>query len=201
MSGAAVAVEGLKGVDKIWHLRQAPLLKGFSLPDLTAIARICSDRIYSKGEVIFSEEDVADSICILNRGCVRISVVNAASGREKIIALFKTGDIFGENILGNPRKRSVQATAHDECWVSVLSRDHFLRLLSLKPGLALNMIEILTHQLTEAREDIGALSFLDTRTGLPRCSSSSPTVMASARLRINAWSSSRFPFPTISWLA
>ena len=133
MSGAAVAVEGLKGVDKIWHLRQAPLLKGFSLPDLTAIARICSDRIYSKGEVIFSEEDVADSICILNRGCVRISVVNAASGREKIIALFKTGDIFGENILGNPRKRSVQATAHDECWVSVLSRDHFLRLLSLKP--------------------------------------------------------------------
>ena len=63
---------------------------------------------------------------------------------------------------GNMRSAKVQATAHEECWVSVVSRDNFLRMMSLKPELALNLIEILTQKLTEAREDIGALSFLDT---------------------------------------
>ena len=71
MSVAALRFEELEGADRIWHLRQAVLLKGLSVPDLTAISRICSDRIYSKGEVIFSQDDVADAIFILNRGCVR----------------------------------------------------------------------------------------------------------------------------------
>ncbi len=161
MSVAALRFEELEGADRIWHLRQAVLLKGLSVPDLTAISRICSDRIYSKGEVIFSQDDVADAIFILNRGCVRISVVHP-KGREKIIGLFKTGDVFGENILGQQKRRKVQATAHDECWVSAVSRDNFLRMMSLKPGLALNLIEILVQKLAEAQEDIGALSFLDT---------------------------------------
>lgn len=161
MSGVALRYEELQGVDKVWHLRQAVLLKGLSVPDLTAIAQICSDRIYSKGEVIFAEADAADAIYILNRGCVSLSVVHA-SGREKIISLFKTGDVFGESVLGRYRKRKVQATAHEECWVSAISRDNFLRVISLKPGLALNLVEILTDKLAEAREDIGALSFLDT---------------------------------------
>ena len=161
MSGAALRFEELQGVDKIWHLRQATLLKGLSVPDLSTIAQICSDRLYSKGELIFSQEDPADSIFILNRGCVRVAVVNP-SGREKIIGLFKTGDVFGENILGVQQKRNAQATAHQECWTSIITRDDFLRLVSHKPSLALNLIEILTTKLGEARDDIGALSFLDT---------------------------------------
>ena len=161
MSGAALRFEDLQGVDKIWHLRQAALLKGLSVRDLTVISRICTDRVYSKGEVIFYQDDPADSLFILNRGCVRVSVVNP-NGREKIIGLFKTGDIFGENLMGPHKRRQVQATAHEECWASVLTRENFLRLVHEKPALALNLIEILTEKLSEAREDIGALSFLDT---------------------------------------
>ena len=63
--------------------------------------------------------------------------------------------MFGENIFGNQGKRSVQGTAHDDCWV--------LSVMSLMPRLALNLIEILTHKLSEARGDIGALSFLDAK--------------------------------------
>lgn len=160
MSGAALRYEELQGVDRIWHLRQASLLKGLSAPDLHTVANLCSDRLYSKGEVIFYQDDPAQSLFILNRGCVRISVVNP-NGREKIIGLFQTGDIFGENLLAQ-RRRQVQATAHDECWVSIITREDFARLIQEKPALALNLIEILTRKLGDARDDIGALSFLDT---------------------------------------
>lgn len=161
MSGAALRFEELQSVDKIWHLRQAALLRGLSPSDLAAISNLCSDRLYAKGDVIFHQDDPADSLFILNRGCVRVSVVNS-NGREKIIGLFKTGDIFGENLLGAQKRRCLQAAAHEECWVSILTRENFLRLLSEKPSLALNLIEILSQKLSEAREDIGALSFLDT---------------------------------------
>ncbi|MFQ5740817.1 MAG: Crp/Fnr family transcriptional regulator [Acidobacteriota bacterium] len=161
MNGASLRSEELQGVDRVWHLRQAPLLKGLSVHDLTAIASLCSDWVYPKGEVIFHQEDPSDSLFILNRGCVRVSVVNS-SGREKIIGLFKTGDIFGENLLGAKHTRQVQATAHEECWVSIMTGENFLHLVGQKPALALNLIEILTQKLSEAREDIGALSFLDT---------------------------------------
>ncbi len=160
MSGAALRFEELQGVDRIWHLRQASLLKGLSVPDLSTVASLCSDRLYSKGEVIFYQDDPAKSLFILNRGCVRISVVNP-NGREKIIGLFQTGDIFGENLLAQ-RRRQVQATAHEECWVSIITRDDFARLIQEKPALAMNLIEILTRKLGDARDDIGALSFLDT---------------------------------------
>ncbi len=160
MNGAALRFEELQGVDRLWHLRQAVLLKGLSVRDLSTVASLCSDRLYAKGEVIFYQDDPATSLFILNRGCVRISVVNP-NGREKIIGLFQTGDIFGENLLTQPQ-RQVQATAHDECWVSIITRENFLRLIKEKPALAFNLIEILTMKLGEAREDIGALSFLDT---------------------------------------
>lgn len=161
MNGAALRLEELQGLDKIWHLRQAGLLRGLSPGDLAAFASLCSDRIYSKGEVIFHQDDAADSLFILNRGCVRVSVVHSG-GREKIIGLFQTGDLFGENILGPQKRRHLQAIAHEECWVSMISRENFLRLVGEKPALTLNLIEILSQKLSEAREDIGALSFLDT---------------------------------------
>ncbi len=160
MSGAALRYEELQGVDRLWHFRQSSLLKGLTVRDLSTFVGLCSDRLYAKGEVIFYQDDPADSLFILNRGCVRISVVNP-NGREKIIGLFQTGDIFGENLLAQ-RRRHVQAAAHDECWVSTIAREDLLRLIQDKPALSLNLIEILTRKLGEARDDIGALSFLDT---------------------------------------
>ena len=117
MSGTALRSEELQGVDRIWHLRQAVLLKGLSVPDLAAIAQICSDRIYSKDEVIFSQDDVADAIFILNRGCVRISVVNPM-GREKIVGLFKTGDLFGEIFSPFRKMKSPGPASSTQLWAA-----------------------------------------------------------------------------------
>ena len=160
MTSSALGLEELGDVDKIWHLRQATLFSGLSLHDLDGVAAICSDHVHAKGDVIFYQDDVADSLYILNRGSVRVSLIND-NGRERIINLLRTGDIFGEDLFGLRRQRQVQATAHEECWTSKITRENFRRLLIQKPRLTLNLVEILTHKLTEARQDIGDRSFLD----------------------------------------
>ena len=66
-------------------------MDGLALSDTQAIVSICRDRIYLKEEVIFDQGDPADSLFLLNRGCVRISVRNIHD-REKILVY-----VFSEN--------------------------------------------------------------------------------------------------------
>lgn len=161
MNSSALGWEALGDVDKVWHLRQATLLSGLSRRDLDTVVAICSDHVHAKGEVIFYQNDPADGLYILNRGSVRVSLMND-QGRERIINVLRPGDIIGEDLLGPGSHRQVQATAHEECWTSKITGENFRRLLVEKPRLAFNLIGILTHKLTDARQDIGNRSFLDT---------------------------------------
>lgn len=160
MSTAPVECEELRDADKLWHLRQSPLMEGLSFQDLTAVANLCSDRVYAKGEVIFHPGDSASVLFILNRGSVRVSM-ERPGGKRKIVGLLKNGDVFGQDLLGLQEHHPVQATAHQESWVSLIPRQHLLELLVEQPVLSVNFIRILIQKLSEAQEDIAALSFLD----------------------------------------
>src|SRR2546423_8795073 len=49
---------------------------------------------YRKGEVIFAQGDVADSIYYLQRGRVKV-VVLSEQGKEAVVGLIEAGPIFG----------------------------------------------------------------------------------------------------------
>ncbi len=166
MSMAQVRCEELVSVDRVWHLRQSGLFDGLVLSDLNAVLSACRDRIYTKGEIIFDDGDPADSLFILNRGYVRISVVSPQS-REKILGLYTAG-ILGENVLGPNEFFQARATAHEESWVSIISRDQFAILIQQRVPIALNYARILSQRLLEAQEDIKSHSFLDTEHRLGR---------------------------------
>ena len=166
MSTAQVRCEELVSVDRVWHLRQTGLTDGLPLTDLNAVLSACIDRIYSKGEVIFDQGDPVDSLFILNRGCIRISAVNS-DDREKILAIYTSG-ILGENLLGPKEHFEARATAHEESWVSIVSREQFLILIQQRVAIALNYAKILSQRLLEAREDIKSHSFLDTECRLAK---------------------------------
>lgn len=161
MSIAHLHSEQLEAVDRIWHLRQTLLLEGLSVSDLNAIASVCRDRIYSKGEVIFHQGDPVEFLYILNRGFVRVSLVTS-DDREKILGVFRAGDVFGENVLGPDQYCQMQTVAHEECWVSMISRQQFFRLVEQRVSIALNYVKILNQKLLEAREELATHSFFDT---------------------------------------
>ena len=166
MSTVQVRCEELVSVDRVWHLRQAGLMDGLPLSDLNAVLSACIDRVYAKGEVVFDQGDPVDSLFILNRGCIRISAVNPDS-REKILAIYSSG-ILGENLLGSEKHFEARATAHEESWVSIISRQQFLHLIQQRVAIALNYAKILNRRLVEAREDIKSHSFLDTESRLAK---------------------------------
>lgn len=161
------AEESLANADKLWHLQQTELAHGLSFLDLNRLAGHAMDRIYPQDEILFRPGERADSLFIVNRGTVRLSLGNA-TGREKILGIFKTGEIFGEEVLApDPIRRSL-AVAHEECWVSVLAGEHLWKLLDQVPSLHINLLRILYRKLLEAREEIEALSFDTTQQRIAR---------------------------------
>ena len=148
----------LKNVDRLWHLQKTGLTDGLSLHDVHRLAISCKDFLLEKGQVLYRQADRADDFYILNRGTVRL-MVTTPSGRQKIVGILGTGYVFGEEIFVPQGTRQTEAVAHEESWVSILSRDILLRVLGEVPPLSLNLLRLLNERLMEARDEIETLSF------------------------------------------
>ena len=160
MSNLGAVSEQLARADKLWHLEQAGLMEGLSPSELLLVSNLSQDRIYSQGEVIYDQEDPSNALYFLNRGAIRLAVKNT-DGREKTIGILSGGDIFGLEVIGAERVYKLQAVAHEESWVSLLTREQFVQLTRQYPALAFNLMQILLQRLGEAHDDIRALCFMD----------------------------------------
>ncbi len=135
MSALYVQPQELKSADKLWHLKQSPLMQGLSFRALATTASLCSDRIYAKSEAIFERGDPRDALYILNRGSVLLSL-SSPTGKEKIVALLRNGDVFGEEVLGPHEDRLVGAVAHQDSWVSFIASEHLHQLIQQQPAIS-----------------------------------------------------------------
>ncbi len=158
MGGTSNRLEQPLNADRLWHLRRSGLMDGLPLVDIEAVMSLCTDRVYLKEEVIFDQGHSADSLFLLNRGCVRVSVKDSQD-REKILALYSQG-ILGENPLTLEQCFQVRATAHEESWVSIIPSTRFAELIEERPAIGLNYGNILCQRLQEARDDIRSHIFL-----------------------------------------
>jgi len=159
--------EWIGKADKVWHLSQAPLVKGLSGLDLQRISRLLKDQIFRRGELIFDEGDKSDSLYFLNRGSVRITITNDEN-RAKTLGILRGGDVFGLESIGQDGSAHIRAVAHEESWVSVLTRGQFMKIAVEQPSLYFNLIQILLRRLADTREDLKAQCFLDIQERLVR---------------------------------
>lgn len=167
MSVAQLRCEDLERVDRFWHLRQSTLFSNLSYADLSAVAQVLTDRIFPKGARIFNRDEPAEFLYILNRGSVRISLGNNG-GKEKLVRFLTIGDVFGEALLSGEPRYYAEASAHEECWVSAISKGQLLRLARERPSVSANLFGMLSRQLLDAMNEIEDLSFLNTEQRLAK---------------------------------
>ena len=65
---------------------------------------------YDRGDVIFTQGDVAKHVLYIQTGAVKLSVLSK-TGREAVVAMLAPGDFFGEGCLAGQRVRMGSATA------------------------------------------------------------------------------------------
>ena len=83
---------------------------------------------FRKKQPIFSQGDAADSIMYIQKGSVKLTVVNE-SGKEAVVAIFGSGDFFGEGGMAGQTMRMGTATAIAPTTVLVIGKDEMMRVL------------------------------------------------------------------------
>jgi CRP/FNR family cyclic AMP-dependent transcriptional regulator len=98
---------------------------------------------YRRGEGIFSQGDVSDTVMYVQTGGVKLSV-RSKMGKEVVVAMLGPGDFFGEGCMAGQPRRIGSATAITLSAIAVLKKKEMQRLLHSQPGLAGRFI---THML------------------------------------------------------
>ena len=115
-------------------------------------------KTYSKGTLIFSEGDEADGLFVIRDGQVKV-FMSDDTGKEMQIADLGPREIVGEvaSLDGQPRTASVSALANTK--VSKASLGDFKRFLEENPGLAYEIIRVMTARIREHATSISNLAF------------------------------------------
>jgi CRP/FNR family transcriptional regulator, cyclic AMP receptor protein len=83
---------------------------------------------YRRNESIYSQGDAADTVMYVQKGGVKLSVVNG-SGKEVVVAMFGPTDFFGEGCMPGQTRRMGTTTAATPTTLLVIPKEALLRVL------------------------------------------------------------------------
>ncbi|HEY2931553.1 MAG TPA: Crp/Fnr family transcriptional regulator, partial [Acidobacteriota bacterium] len=95
---------------------------------------------FGKNSIVFSQGDPAKSVLFIQKGNVKLSVINQA-GKVAVVAILGPGDFFGERCLGvQSSVRMRTATAETATSVLVIEKNEMMRLLHEHQALSARFI-------------------------------------------------------------
>ena len=113
-----------------------------------------------RGDVLFQSGDDSSDLYIVTRG--RIAIGNRSfDGRESLVALMESGDLFGEMPLFSNDGRSAEARALEESSVVVIPYQPVKDLYDKNPSLLWRVVEMLVSRLKSTGDALADTMFLD----------------------------------------
>ncbi len=104
-------------------------------------------------EAVFSQGDPAKNILYIQKGGVKLSVVNE-TGKEAVVAILGPGDFFGEGCLAGQPVRMGTATAITTSTVLVIEKSEMLRVLHEEHALSDRFISYMLARNIRIEEDL-----------------------------------------------
>lgn len=147
-------------MDIATFLRSVDFFNGFSDETLEEISRSASTGTYHRGDVVFAETDAAGDLYVVRSG--RIAISNRSiDGRESVLALMGSGDLFGEMALFDDQGRSAGARALETSEVVGVPYAVLRERFSGDANALWSVIGLFGRRLREANEAIADSVFLD----------------------------------------
>ena len=138
---------------KPWFVRDTGFSERVDPRDRRVFMRVCPERLYARGEMIFRMGDPATSLHVIAEGQVKL-VTAAPGGNERIVAICGPDDFIGEAFLGEAQHHRVDAVALTRVVSCPMNREQFLELALRAPTFTLSFAEILAGQLYNCREQL-----------------------------------------------
>jgi len=122
---------------------------------------------FRKKQIIFSQGDSADSVLYVQNGSVKLTVVNEG-GKEAVVAIFGSGDFFGEGGMAGQKFRIATATAVVPTTVLIILKDEMMRVLHTEHALSDRFISYILARNIRVEADLVDQLFNSTEKRLAR---------------------------------
>ena len=129
-------------------LKNIALFSGLTDDNLSKISDISSMLYFKKGEMIFHESDKASGFYMVEEGKVKIFKLSF-DGKEQILHIYGSGHAFGEVPVFAGKNFPASAMALEKSSIIYFPRDQFVHLITITPGLSMNLLADLARRLRE----------------------------------------------------
>lgn len=149
-------------IDLVAVLKNTPLLSGLSQAELLQLAQRTSRKLFSAGELLFSEGEPCNGLTIISRGRVRI-FKTSVNGREQVLAVEQPGGSVAELPVFDGGPYPASAVAIEDTEVVFISRRDFQAYCLEHPEVALKVLAVVGARLRRLVGIIEELSFTTIR--------------------------------------
>ena len=108
---------------------------------------------FRRGESIYSQGDAAVTVMYIQKGGVKLSVVNG-SGKEAVVAMFGPTDFFGEGCMAGQTIRMGTASAVTPTTLLAIQKDELLRVLHAEHAFSDRFIAYMLAHNIRVEEDL-----------------------------------------------
>lgn len=149
-------------VDIVAVLQQTPLFTSLSQPELQQLAARTVRKLFSAGELLFSEGEPCNGLHIIAKGRVRI-FKTSMSGREQVLAVNEPGESVAELPVFDGGPFPASAMAAEDTEIAFISRRDFHAYCLEHPEVALKVLTVVGSRLRRLVGIIEELSFTTIR--------------------------------------
>jgi len=114
----------MSSVDK---LKKQALFEDLTNAQLKSLANIIDEKTLKKGEALFKESEDTRGIYLIGSGAVEVSKTTPDGWKQKL-AIFKSGQFFGELSVMEKKKHEADASALEKSELLLLSKEAFEKL-------------------------------------------------------------------------
>ncbi len=149
-------------IDLAAVLGKTALLSGLSQTELQTLASRAVRKLFSTGELLFSEGEPCHGLHIIARGKVRI-FKTSMSGREQVLAVNTPGESVAEVPVFDGGPFPASAVAIEDAEIAYISRRDFQAYCMEHPEVALKVLQVVGTRLRRLVGIIEELSFTTIR--------------------------------------
>lgn len=127
---------------------KVPIFENLNNEELLEIVKNINHKEYSKGDVIFTEGNISNTLYFINEGRIKLYKYTK-DGKEQILHILSEGEFFGELELIKPSKYRFNAKSIVDAKICTLSKDEMKSIIMREPEIGIKVLEAIGERLSK----------------------------------------------------
>lgn len=139
---------------------KVPIFENLNNEELLKIVNTINHKEYAKGDVVFTEGNVANTLFFINEGKIKLYKYTK-DGKEQILHVLSEGDFFGELELIKPSKYGFNSKAIIDSKICTLTKDEMKEIMMKNPEIGIKVLEAVGERLSKVESLVQNLATND----------------------------------------